>query len=278
MLPWWGWVGVVLVGIFLLLSFSRRLWRAEVRRELRAVLEREGYEVLEEHQDRFKLKKDGSEGELFLRNIYYACAQARSQEEHAEVFERFLATARATDEMTKGKLTLEEHGPRIMPRLVPGPFFAQLGEKAKELPRRRVPELGLDVVYVVDSEHAVVFLTKEHVADLALSDDELHELALENLEKQFPAELVKKALDGTLVAVKCMDTYDAARLLLVPSILDPGQELAAGIPDRETLFLAPVPKDGNWSGLGRLAKTPGSEHLLIDRPIKVTREGFELVS
>jgi hypothetical protein len=80
--------------------------------------------------------------------------------------------------------------------------------------------------------------------------------------------------ESTLTMVKALDSYDAARILLVPGYLGDGEEVVALIPDRDTLTLAPLPTDGNWDTLRKLARVAGGEHLLIDRPIRVTRGGF----
>jgi len=82
--------------------------------------------------------------------------------------------------------------------------------------------------------------------------------------------------NGSPVNFKVLDTYDATRLLLVPSCLQPGEEVAAVIPDRDTLCVTRVPEDGDWSPLVELARIPSSDRLLLDRPARVTSEGFEL--
>jgi hypothetical protein len=80
-----------------------------------------------------------------------------------------------------------------------------------------------------------------------------------------------------MAAIKMMDSFDAARLLIVPEQLREGEELIALIPDRDTLTLVAVPKDGDWGPLRKLARVPDSEHLLLDRPVRVRRGGFEAV-
>ena len=81
-------------------------------------------------------------------------------------------------------------------------------------------------------------------------------------------------MDSASARVKLMDSFDAARLLLVPQVLEPEEALVAIVPDRDTLFLAPLPRDENWSSLRRLAHATDGPALL-DRPLKVTRVGFE---
>ena len=84
-----------------------------------------------------------------------------------------------------------------------------------------------------------------------------------------------------VVAVHTGDSFDAARLLLVPEALKPGEAVQAAVPDRDLLILSPVPADGDWTRSRAAAKAaygdsaPGVPDLL-DRPILVTRGGFEL--
>ena len=85
-----------------------------------------------------------------------------------------------------------------------------------------------------------------------------------------------ETLEGELQVFKSEDTYAAARLLLIPEQLVPGQLLAAAIPDRDTLVLAPMPLDGDWRLLKKIAKVPSGEALL-EHPVKISREGFQLV-
>ena len=53
-----------------------------------------------------------------------------------------------------------------------------------------------------------------------------------------------------------MDTYDAARVLLLPERLRADEEAAALIPDRDTCVIAPLPADGDWSELGKAREEP----------------------
>ena len=78
--------------------------------------------------------------------------------------------------------------------------------------------------------------------------------------------------------IKSGDTYDAARLLLVQQHLEPGEEIAALIPDRDTLALMPVPENEDWSNLAELARTPGGDRILLQAPLRVTADRIEVVA
>ena len=82
-----------------------------------------------------------------------------------------------------------------------------------------------------------------------------------------------------LIVVKMADTYDAARLLLVPSELREGESVIATLPDRDTLALmGPVAAEGRdrLIELTRgIAHDP--DHALLDVPVIVRPSGFELM-
>ena len=93
----------------------------------------------------------------------------------------------------------------------------------------------------------------------------------------FAVDYLRVVEGKTANAVKAMDSFDAARVLLVPNHLREGEAVAAAIPDRDTLFLAPLPADGDWNGMRKLARTRGgSGYHLLNQPLKITRDGFEI--
>ena len=164
-----------------------------------------------------------------------------------------------------------------MPRLVMPEFLSQLPPDS-DMPHTPLASLGLEIVYVLNAPNSVMYLTGAHAKDLGLNAAGLHERALANLSANFPAQFVRDVLESDQLPVfKALDSFDAARLLLVPRHLRDGETIVALIPDRDTLFLAPLPQNNDWSGLKQLARTPGSDHLILDRPVKVTNQGFELV-
>lgn len=164
-----------------------------------------------------------------------------------------------------------------MPRLQPEGFLA--GGDAKD-PLVRAPSgiPGLVTVFVLDSEASVLYLTESRLAELELDAAGLRDHAFRNLLRVTPEQPVRSAVEGgALVMLKAGDSFDATRLLLVPQMLRPGEELAAFIPDRETLGLLAVPVDGDWKGIRKLARTPASPYALLDRPLRVRSDGFEIV-
>jgi uncharacterized protein YtpQ (UPF0354 family) len=131
------------------------------------------------------------------------------------------------------------------------------------------------VVLVLDSKNSVAYLQTSQLSELGLVDPAAAlEVAKENLARSFKGEVVREAIEkNNLVVGKSADTYDAARLLLVPAHLKQGETLAAMIPDRDTLVLTRIPADDNWAGLTKLAKTAAGDPL-FRKPIVVTAHGF----
>lgn len=177
---------------------------------------------------------------------------------------------------SNGPLSLETIRSRLRPRLMPNDYYQQL--KRGPLPvARRLPELGLWQVCAIDSEESVAFVTEKQLTELGIDEDKLHAIALENLATPQFRDAVRGAISGNkAVNFKMLDSYDAARLLLIPACLEEGEQIAAVIPDRDTLFICPVPANADWNALAEIAKAPFSDRLILDRPVCVTRSGFEV--
>jgi uncharacterized protein YtpQ (UPF0354 family) len=280
---WYGWVGIALATIVLILFLSLRYFRAGVRRDLLAFLAKEypDVEVTRVRNSTLELRVREATGTWNIRELFVALATLTSQEntpeKQREIFREF------ADDFINGMREVAEPtnikrvGKRILVRLVPPDWPDSLPPDHK-VPTRLVESLGLRTVYVIDSPNSVRYVTEDDLNDLGLDLLGVHRLALDNLRERFSPDPVREAVrKDAIVTIKAMDSFDAARLLLVPEFLKEGEELAALIPDRDTLTLVPIPVDGDWKELRKLARVPASEHLLIDRPLKVSREGFEVV-
>ena len=133
---------------------------------------------------------------------------------------------------------------------------------------------GISVVFVLDRPASVQYVNVETLEKLGMDVEEALELAKTNLRATWSCQAVRGAVEQhSLALCKSADTYDAARLLLTPECLHNREKVVAVIPDRDTMALLPVPEDGDWSGITKLAlNTEG--HPLHTRPIIVTNEGF----
>jgi uncharacterized protein YtpQ (UPF0354 family) len=164
-----------------------------------------------------------------------------------------------------------------MPREAPRSFLDELA-KVDGAPYRSFADTGLIITYVLDFPGSVIYITNKQLAELGCDEVALYELAITNLEKTFSAQAVTSVLEKQSISmVKSMDSHDAARVLLLPKFVPEGAEIVALIPDRDTLALVPVPADGNWDKIKRLAHITAGRPL-FNKPLLVNRNGFKIIS
>lgn len=231
------WILAAVVLVFVLLALARRSFRTSARRRLVAALRAAGVEVTDERPGRLLLRGPGGEGPLFLDRYYQAVANlgtAATDEQTDEVVAHWVATileVRATD----APLSQAEDGPRVLPRLVTPAFFDELPPDAG-VPHTPLGQTGLVVVYVLDLERSVSFLTARHLDELGLDRAGAHALALGNLAGRTPPDVLRGLAERTegVTVLKTGDTYDAARLLLLPR----------HVPEGEARLVAAAPRPG----------------------------------
>ena len=128
--------------------------------------------------------------------------------------------------------------PKVLPRLLTDAVLAAMRRHpgAASLPSWPSGVAGLSVVLVLDREASVAYLTDAHLRNLDLAEDEALAVAKANLARTFARATVRSAVaDGKSInVVKSFDTFDAARLLLVPDYLEEGESLAADHPATAT--------------------------------------------
>ncbi len=280
-LPWWAWVLIVLGIVIFLFARAGKTWRASIREELLAYFARSAPELEMEVQGERQIavrRSGGEEGTLYLHNLLRDLALLKGDDpaEREVFYERLLDTYR--EEISALELDPERDRTRILPRLVTDRIHAEMLRQAPiEIPSADFGVPGLVAVFVLDSEHSVRYLDVESLPELGLTVEQALELAKDNLRESLPANLVQGTVrDGDINVVKSMDTYDAARLLLLPEQLGEGEAVVALIPDRDTLALAQVPGDGDWKSLRKLARNAAGEPLWT-RPILVRPDGFTAV-
>jgi hypothetical protein len=275
------WVLAAVVGVFVLLVLSRRSFRTSARRRLVAALRAAGVEVQDERPGRLLLRGPGGDGPLFLDRYYQAVANLGSgstDEQVDEVVAHWVATileVRATD----APLTQAEDGARVLPRLVTPAFFDELPPDAG-VPHTPLGQTGLVVVYVLDLERSVSFLTAKHLGELGLDRAGAHALALGNLAGRTPPDVLRGLTERTegVTVLKTGDTYDAARLLLLPLHVPEGEARLVVVPDRDSLVVLADDGAEALRAAHELARLRGGERPLFDRPLRVTREGVTLAS
>lgn len=278
-IPWWMWVLLLIVLVAALFFGSRGYFRNGIKRELLEYLHTHHPELEAQatapHQITVKTAA-GEEGTLFLDRMYGEVAgiEMDDLEGKREIFARWASV------VSEGQAALEigaQDGKRVFPRIVRSEFPDQAAAEvgSDPLPSQPLGPEGLVVVFVLDSEHSVAYLSQDQLQQLDLVPAEAMELAKRNLAGTFTRDVIRAVLDdGSISVVKSEDTYDAARLLLVSESLEPGESVAALIPDRDTLVLAPTPNDGDWTALDRLARNAAGEPLWR-QPLMVTPQGIQ---
>jgi hypothetical protein len=142
---------------------------------------------------------------------------------------------------------------RSFPRLINARALRKLKE-LHPLPNQPLGETGLHVVCAIDGERQVAYCTQRHLRALGGDFSQVLARALQHLEQRFDHPPVRKTVLRKEVAlIETRDSYDAARLLLVPRQLIPGETLVALVPDRDAQVLSPLPPNGDWRPFERLA-------------------------
>ncbi|HXU70411.1 MAG TPA: hypothetical protein VN947_13835 [Polyangia bacterium] len=252
--------------------------RSDLARDFVAYLSAHGLEVTiaRQTEDEVVLAIRKEKERIALENLEGYIADAVSNgastaEARNQVFGQYLGMLK---QIGHPPLTLAHDGARIMPRLVRvGSLPAD-----KMLHAGNLGETGLEVTYVVDSETSVRYLNAADKKNLGLDDAGLRALALKNLERTMDRGAIRKLISGSgMRVVKMLDSYDAARLLLVQAALRKGESVAAVVTDRDTLVVLPAPANGDWSTIRTVAKIPPGDpaHPLLDRPLLVTPDKIE---
>lgn len=192
------------------------------------VLARKEYPQIDiELQEDFHLKV--SSVQLNLANFYRS--YVRSPEEFEEIVLPILSTAVRMNSESQEKIapSLEQVRDQLMPML-----YSEQSWK-EHLPETcGIPWVaGLVILYVVDEESTYWYLRQDLVEEWGLSLEELHEIALENLESHIertPIELgVIAQGDGpaAMIMPQSADAFNASRLLC-ESFVQHMRQLAAG--------------------------------------------------
>ena len=288
-LSWWGWAGLGVIGFVALVLASWRSYRRGVRQQLVEYLRAHAPEVqvVAVHADRLELRLEGGAAEggtFYLTRLYQAIAELPSgqtaEENQAAREALYDGVVKALRDCAPGLdgLDAEAERPNVLPRLMHDGGVSQL-RRAIEASGQRLPVLptgapGLSIVFVLDREAAVAYLTEDLLGKLGLTPEQALALARTNLAKRFSRDVVRQAVTGgAFNVVKSGDTFDAARLLLVPEYLEAGESLAAVVPDRDTLVLTAPPADGDWTRLRSIAGAADGDPLYAE-PIVVTPAGI----
>jgi hypothetical protein len=257
----------------------------EIRKEIAAILNARypSVEMVGEKDGNFIVRKDGVEHLWELDGIYSAVALLPAAMKNQKRIEIYLNSAsKLLGNPIPESFSLAGHGQKIWPMLLNPKFFKDLN-----LPHSPVPSLGLITIYCIH-QHLGLNLNPpvgdELLKALGVSTQELHELALNNLLLDFPPqvrEAVTKATDGGEAAfLQRGDGFDAARLLIIPKLLQGEQFLLSLILHRDMLLLLPgsLRNDRNKLSQAVQAIDCADHPPLLDQPVIVRQSGFELLS
>lgn len=286
-LPPWAWI-LLAVIVFLFLRarayYTRFRGACRTVREELAVYVREhcpGAEVLREEMGNLVIRMpDGVERLWEMADLYAEVVRLPGMggdpPARQALYRRAAAEFFPVAPDAGRPLRREEHGPGIRPQLLrPDDLPA-----VEVLVRRPLPELGLDEVFVLHLPVGNRYLTAVDLGDLRLDVEGVHALALENLRKDFPGDMVATARTSESgSAVQFGDSFDAARLLLIPEHLEPGEAVVALVPHRDLLVLLPAAILEDRANFDQgLAELACEDHPpLLRQGVRVTREGFERV-
>jgi uncharacterized protein YtpQ (UPF0354 family) len=279
-LPWYGWLGIAVVAYIAFIVYAGLAWQQKLSDDVAAYMAKHIPEWRVESRTRNAIvlrREDGEVAQFSLFNLRSAAsripADANAESAREALFATAVATLREQVELSATDADPAMLLARIYPRIVNESFIKQLPAEAA-LPRRALGSTSLSVVYVVDSANSVAYVDDQRLKALGVDEPALYQRALENLSRLWPENATREAVEGgNVVVLKAMDTYDAARLLLLPDRLRANEEVAALIPDRDTCVIAPLPADGDWSRLGRLAKNRAGPEL-YDRVLRVSPAGI----
>lgn len=278
---WWGWLLTAILTLLALAMGAAIYARRRFCEEFTGFLNQHWPELHIVGRRGMMLEtrgpKDDERGQIDMRPVYrlMLATNAHTLEQRTPIYRDALAAYREGSQMS-GTPFRPEDADKLMPRLVTADFFVT-GRSMDDVPHVALGNTGLFAVCVLNGLNSVLYLTRPQLMELGLSEPELFIRALANLGKTFPAaDAVRGVIvKPNLMVIKGLDTFDAARLLLLPDALEPGETLVAAVPDRDTLVFTKAPDDGNYASYRRLL-TPGSDRLLLNRILKVTADGVEL--
>lgn len=132
---------------------------------------------------------------------------------------------------------------RVMPMLKPASLLLTVRESNLPMLAYRPFLADLIIAYVIDEGQSVTYMNEEHLDRWRISEQELHELALENL-RQRTHERVRYTVAGegerSLFIFNSGDGYDATRILLSDVLASWARQipetLVIGIPNRDFLI------------------------------------------
>ena len=237
------------------------------------------FEVTEQRSDSvIAVGPEGGEHQIFLANIHTAVndLEENTLENRNRIYDTFTRAMASTETLIDSPG--EQLATQLMPRIIHmDQLRGMMDQIGVAIPHRTLGAMPLVVVYVIDLPESVAFVNDETALKLQMTEAEMYDRGLRNLDPEGVfGKKVEQFESGQIAVVKTGDSYDAARLLLVPQSMDPNMTICAAIPDRDTLVMAVMDTDSVFESVDQMAKIPGSDRLIYDQAIEVTSTGFSI--
>jgi uncharacterized protein YtpQ (UPF0354 family) len=198
-------------------------------------------------QSRFPLVKLGDGDEPFtmkvnghlvsLENIY-RMSMLKPEDIRHNVERWVVELLRAGENTPDRETSFEDLRDRILPMILPENSPSHDGVVSESLVE------GLRIGYAIDNDRTIAYIPESHFAKWGVSQDDLHDVAIENLIRRSEQMSAHAAQDEdgniSLIIFQTMDGYDASRVLL-PTLHEKlrehlGSPFCAGIPNRDILL------------------------------------------
>ena len=237
------------------------------------------WEVTEQRDDSLMVAgPEGGDHQLFFGNMHSAInsLDENTFENRRAVYASFTRAMNSTESLIDS--TAERLAGKLMPRIIHmDQLRSMISQIDVPIPHRTLGAMPLVVVYVIDLPESVAFVNKDTAEKLEMTEPQMYQRSLQNLDPEGVfSQNVREFQAGHIAVVKTADSYDAARLLLIPPALSEEITLCAAIPDRDTLVLAVMEDDTVFEMVDQMAKIPGSERLIYDQAIEVRSTGFSV--
>ena len=209
------------------------------------------------------------ESRINLFNVYRRYANSPDQFE--EIVQPALDTLHDVQNWDSSRLnpSLDDIRDRIMPMLYPESTW-----------KKQFPEFaaqpwiaGLTILYVVDETDAYWYLRNDLIEPWGVTIEDIHEIAIENLNAYFEAHPMELMLTGEpdvaqLLLPERPDAYNSARLLSesfhqsLQELL--GREFAVGVPNRDFFVAVSLESD---NVIEQVREKIADDHDRMDHPL-----------
>ncbi len=218
---------------------------------------------------------DSEERRHFLDNAYIE--YSRDTKALKQVLDKYL---RASVELYMPDEPINKD--RVIPVIKDRRFIGGLAELSANAKTQQVYEAynsELYIFYVEDTEHSIRYLTKADISDLALSMEELRELAIRNLDQLE----VKMHGENGYYMLTAGGTYEASLILLdiwYNSTFAVNGDIVIGIPSRDLLIITGSRDSENLHRMYDIIEevTGTGNYLVSDKLFELKGDKFEVLN